>query len=268
MGKKVAKPPSAESVAPSWPPKKTKQTNVGWNSDKVKMSLIPGTIFAAVVISVLYNNYLSNLVNTPLDEPKIIDESSYTAAENLDRFWGSYRPQLYFGLKTRSADPLNVGMMWFNQMARHFSLRHWCDHNDKMAKYGWTAHDGRNFGIHDVYENTENQFHIRNSWVKRHGGKHGGDWTVRTKVSSTLKAEAQRQQLVSIIFYFATEYTNWIKTAKHHISKRYSTFSGETVDAGKFNVRVDVSNEGNPKEIFINRAAGNLSLVDLKVRNF
>ena len=138
MGKKVAKPPSAESNSDAsiWPHKKTTQTNAVSNSDKVKMYLIPGTILAAVSISVLYNNYLSNLVNTPLNEPKIIDEFSYTAAENLDRFWGSYRPQLYFGLKTRSADPLNVGMMWFNQMARQFSLRHWCDHNDKMAKYG------------------------------------------------------------------------------------------------------------------------------------
>ena len=134
-----------------------------------------------------------------------------------------------------------------------------------MAKYGWSAHDGRNFGIHDVYENAENQFHIKNSWVKRHGGKHGGDWTVRTRVESTQKPNAQGKQFVSVIFYFGTEYTNWIKDAKHSNSKAYSTFSGETVDAGKFNVRIDASQEGNPKEVFINRAAGNTSIVHLKV---
>ena len=126
MGKKVAmKPPSSESAtdAPSWPPKKTKQQKSAWNSDRLKMYLIPGTILAAVAISVYYNRYLANLVNTPLNEPKIVDESSYTSVENLDRFWGSYRPQLYFGLKTRSSNPLNVGMMWFNQFGTQFSLR-------------------------------------------------------------------------------------------------------------------------------------------------
>jgi mannosyl-oligosaccharide glucosidase len=44
------------------------------------------------------------------------------------------------------------------------SNRHWCDQNDKLVKYGWVAHDGRNFGIHDIYENVENGFSIRSSW--------------------------------------------------------------------------------------------------------
>ena len=91
-----------------------------------------------------------------------------------------YRPNLYFGLKTRSDDPLNVGMIWWNQFSNKFQMRHACDQGDGLVKYGWIAHDGRNFGIHDIYESPENAFSIRTSWAKRPGGQHGGDWTART----------------------------------------------------------------------------------------
>ena len=30
-----------------------------------------------------------------------------------ERYWGSYRPGVYFGMKTRSAKDINTGLMWF-----------------------------------------------------------------------------------------------------------------------------------------------------------
>lgn len=65
-------------------------------------------------------------------------------------------------------------MMWFNQFNNRFQLRHACDQGDGLSKYGWTVHDGKNFGIHDIYESSENRFQIRNTWVKRLGGSYGG----------------------------------------------------------------------------------------------
>lgn len=129
-----------------------------------------------------------------------------------------------------------------------------------MAKYGWTAHDGRNFGIHDVYENSENSYQIRNSWVKRHGGKHGGDWTVRTNV--TPYKNAIEKQFASVIFYFATDYEGWIKSSSH--KKKYSMISAETVDVGKFTIEIDATSKVNNQKLFINRATGNMSLASLK----
>jgi hypothetical protein len=61
------------------------------NADKYKLAMVPITLMSALVFSWYYNNYLSSLVNKPLDEPRIVDESSYTAPENLDRYWGTYR---------------------------------------------------------------------------------------------------------------------------------------------------------------------------------
>ena len=134
-------------------------------------------------------------------------------------------------------------------------MRHWCDHNDGLAKYGWSQHDGKHFGVHDVYENKQNGFWIRNSWVKRYGGKYGGDWTVRTRVESS-DASNQRPSLVSIIFYFATEYTGWIKSVK--ASSKSHTLSGATNDLGTFKIRI------NTNDLSVDKATGNVSLVHLK----
>ena len=61
------------------------------SSDKTKIYFVLLTLISALVISWYYNQYLSSLVNKPLDEPKIIHESFYTEPENLDRYWGTYR---------------------------------------------------------------------------------------------------------------------------------------------------------------------------------
>ena len=93
------------------------------SSDRNKLFIIPITLILAVIVSWAYNQYLSGLVNRPLNEPRVINESAYKSAENLDRFWGTYRSNLYFGLKTRSPEPLMAGLMWFNQFSSKFQIR-------------------------------------------------------------------------------------------------------------------------------------------------
>jgi mannosyl-oligosaccharide glucosidase len=117
-----------------------------------------------------------------------------------------------------------------------------------MAKYGWTAHDGRNFGIHDLYENQENRFTIRNSWVKRQGGEYGGDWAVKTEVNPFDASEPPK--FVSIFFYFAKSNTGWIRK----INKNKQTLDGETDDVGSFKVRIDLHGNQN---VFLNVASLN-----------
>lgn len=109
------------SKHPKLPPKI--MTEKPSKSEKVKMLLLPAVCVIAIFFSYHNNIWMMDRVKTPLDEPKIIDNASYTAPENLDRLWGSYRSNLYFGLKTRSENPLNVGMMWFNQFSRSFQMR-------------------------------------------------------------------------------------------------------------------------------------------------
>jgi hypothetical protein len=61
------------------------------SSDKFKLILIPTALLTMLFASWYYSIWLASLVNTPLNEPKIIDEKSYKSSDNLDRFWGSYR---------------------------------------------------------------------------------------------------------------------------------------------------------------------------------
>jgi hypothetical protein len=102
---------------------KSKRSNHSAISEQVKIYLIPTVLLLGVAASWYYNTWLAGFVNTPLNEPKIIEESSYKSLENLDRFWGTYRSNLYFGLKTRSESPLMAGMMWFNQFSSNIQIR-------------------------------------------------------------------------------------------------------------------------------------------------
>ena len=78
---------------------------------------------------------------------------------------------------------------------------------------------------------------------------------MRTRVESS-DASNQRPSLVSIVFYFAAEYTGWIKSAK--TTSKSHTLSGETNDLGKFKIRI------NTNDLSVNKATGNVSLVQLK----
>jgi hypothetical protein len=46
--------------------------------------------------------------NIPINLPKLVNEKI------PERFWGTYRSNLYFGLKHRSEKSLSGGLMWFD----------------------------------------------------------------------------------------------------------------------------------------------------------
>jgi mannosyl-oligosaccharide glucosidase len=227
--------------------------------DLPKMMLIPIGITLGFALSWYYNSFQSAQVNTPLNVNRVVDPSSYTSQQNLDRYWGTYRSNLYFGLKTRSENPLNIGMMWFNQFNNKFQIRHGCDQGDGLSKYGWTAHDGRNFGIHDVYESSDNRFQIRNSWVKRSGGSHGGDWTVRTTVEK-FSGDQSPPKFVSVIFYVAKNESGWIKNIERNKGER--TVSGETNDLGSFKVKLSLGDV--KKDVYSDAVTGIADISILK----
>ncbi len=49
-------------------------------------------------------------MSTPFPAPPVTVQSG---PGTWRRFWGSYRPGVYFGLKTRSKADLLAGLMWF-----------------------------------------------------------------------------------------------------------------------------------------------------------
>lgn len=61
--------------------------------------------------------------------------------------WGTYRPQVYFGVRARLPRSPLLGLMWLNP--RTGSVRHACEQGDGLS-YGWERHDGRRFGRQEI----------------------------------------------------------------------------------------------------------------------
>lgn len=87
-----------------------------------------GVVAIGVVSWFVYQGYLETRVNSPLVESKVVFPTSHDFPE---RYWGSFRPGVYFGMKTREPQSLLAGLMWFmpdiaasggNFNLRYFSL--------------------------------------------------------------------------------------------------------------------------------------------------
>jgi Glycosyl hydrolase family 63 N-terminal domain/Glycosyl hydrolase family 63 C-terminal domain len=63
--------------------------------------------------------------------------------------WGSYRPGIYFGMKTRTPMALSTGILWSG--SRKNNLRH--DTNqDELTQFEWVKHDGINYGNQNLID--------------------------------------------------------------------------------------------------------------------
>ncbi|XP_076116788.1 uncharacterized protein LOC143084264 [Mytilus galloprovincialis] len=87
-------------------------------------------------------------------------------------YWGTYRANLYFGMKTRSPKSPVVGLMWFEEIPggknrSKPNIRHWCKPNDGL-RYGWKKHDGKSFGIQEI---VDDKFSLTTSFLKHSKSK-------------------------------------------------------------------------------------------------
>ena len=73
-----------------------------------------GFLIAVIVAGYFWQmKLMKELVITPLNVPNIIDKNSTSPASNPQRFWGSYRSGVYFGMKARSPSSPNFGNVFF-----------------------------------------------------------------------------------------------------------------------------------------------------------
>ncbi|CAH7667012.1 mannosyl oligosaccharide glucosidase-domain-containing protein [Phakopsora pachyrhizi] len=65
-------------------------------------------------------------------------------ATNQSLLWGTYRPNLYFGLKPCHPNSLMTGMIWFatDDYSSFACSRHTCEQGDELGGYGYDKHDG------------------------------------------------------------------------------------------------------------------------------
>ena len=103
--------------------------------------------------------------------------SRFTAEHNASLLWGTYRPGVYFGMRSRTAPTaLVAGLMWTRARpdggVDATTLRHQCE-QDGLERYGFTAHDGRGFGSQPIVDRA-NGVHLTTTFVATPAGGGGG----------------------------------------------------------------------------------------------
>lgn len=73
--------------------------------------------------------------------------------------------------------------MWIGVKDGRYFIRHVCQDSDELKTYGWTNHNGRDYG-HQVL--VDQDMTLATSFFKSKGDDsgYGGDWVVRTEVQN------------------------------------------------------------------------------------
>ncbi|PVF95183.1 glycoside hydrolase [Serendipita vermifera] len=175
--------------------------------------------------------------------------SASTNSEDADKslLWGTYRPNLYFGLKPRLPQSLMSGLMWFgtqdyNQFQK---IRHDCTQSDQLDSYTWTEHDMRQGGV-QVIKDSNNNLDLKIQWLKVPGGQHGGSWAARI-IGKPLRKD--RPLRMSMMYYFGLEglgSLGWDSKQDDDGVTGPIHLSGSTPDLGDFSIRI----EDGPESIY------------------
>ncbi|KAI1887518.1 hypothetical protein AGOR_G00191140 [Albula goreensis] len=174
---------------------------------------------------------LAKRVITLHHSPRVLDDNSTSPAVSPERFWGSYRPQVYFGMKTRSPRSVVTGLMWLRQFSEaDVSLRHTCEQGDRLQGYGWLMHDGLSFGVQEI---RDGDFILTTEFVKRKGGEHGGDWTWR--ITAKQHSSAPQPPVISLLFYAAAD-TQGSLQAHVEDRNRLGSITGSSEELGNFKI--------------------------------
>ncbi|ONK58208.1 uncharacterized protein A4U43_C09F9600 [Asparagus officinalis] len=144
-------------------------------------------------------------VVTPLPAPKMMDLPQFQGEHKESLYWGTYRPNVYLGIRARTPKSLIAGLMWIGIKDGQYFLRHVCQDSDGFSTYGWTDHNGRDYGRQKI---VDQGLSLTTSFLKEkgHGSGYGGDWAVRINVQNEkLSLEEAELTNAHLFFYLADE---------------------------------------------------------------
>lgn len=119
--------------------------------------------------------------------------------------WGTYRPQVYFGVRAALPKSFLSGLLWFSptSLQGFVKARHDSEEGQGVDGYGYTYHDGRSFAIQEIRD-TENNYFLETSWIKTghscdEASPKYGSWAARIK-GTVLDPSESFTHFVSISF--------------------------------------------------------------------
>ncbi|KAG8755563.1 Processing alpha glucosidase I [Ceratobasidium sp. 428] len=152
--------------------------------------------------------------------------------------WGTYRPNLYFGLRPRLPQSLMTGLMWFGtqDFKSLTKTRHACEQGDDLRSYTWTEHDMRQGAI-QVLKDPHNNLELKTEWLKIPGGDHGGSWAARISGKPLDNSTVSRN---SLVFYVGLEGLGGINLETEETEHGYEgsiELAGVTPELGEFSMK-------------------------------
>ncbi|KAL5055444.1 hypothetical protein RYX36_036126 [Vicia faba] len=179
-------------------------------------------------------------VVTPFPAPKIMDLPQFQGEHKESLYWGTYRPHLYLGIRARTPQSLMAGLMWIGVKDGSNHLRHVCRHEDGLSAYGWTKHNGRDYG-HQVL--VDHGLILTTEFLKSNGDSsgYGGDWAVRIGVQiDKSRWNEEVGQGGQLFFYLADEGGNVLDVGREKLNIHESSLlaSGSRTDIGDWQLHL------------------------------
>ncbi|CAI8616993.1 unnamed protein product [Vicia faba] len=179
-------------------------------------------------------------VVTPFPAPKIMDLPQFQGEHKESLYWGTYRPHLYLGIRARTPQSLMAGLMWIGVKDGSNHLRHVCRYEDGLSAYGWTKHNGRDYG-HQVL--VDHGLILTTEFLKSNGdgSGYGGDWAVRIGVQiDKSRWNEEVGQGGQLFFYLADEGGNVLDVGREKLNIHESSLlaSGSRTDIGDWQLHL------------------------------
>ncbi|KAF2534529.1 hypothetical protein F2Q70_00030679 [Brassica cretica] len=179
-------------------------------------------------------------VITPFPAPKLSHLPMFQGDHKESLYWGTYRPQVYFGVRARTPQSLVAGLMWLGDEkddGKHV-MRHFCENSQNLKSFGWAEHNGVDFGRQELLDQ---DMILETSFVKSKERSlgYGGDWSVRINlINKGLNDEVKRT--VHLFFYLTDEGGNVLNLGKNVLDLKESSVlaSGSRADVGKWQMHL------------------------------
>ncbi|CAL5357831.1 unnamed protein product [Camellia sinensis] len=158
-------------------------------------------------------------VVTPFPAPKIMDLPQVITRRACIGELIALTFILEFVRVVRTPQSLVAGLMWLGLKDGRYFMRHVCQDSDELKTYGWTCHNGRDYGRQML---VDQDMTLMTSFLKskEDGSGYGGDWAVRIDVQSEKSKLSEEMQTVHLFFYLADEDGNALSLCRETLNIR------------------------------------------------
>ncbi|ONM35063.1 Mannosyl-oligosaccharide glucosidase GCS1 [Zea mays] len=208
---------------------------------------------------------------TPLPAPRMMDLPQFQNNHKESLYWGTYRPNVYLGIRARTPLSLIAGLMWIGLKNGQYFLRHVCQDSDELRTFGWTAHNGRDYGRQVL---VDHGLFLTTSFLKEKGESsgYGGDWAVRLDANNERSGLSDAEESTThLFFYIADETGNPITMGSYEPSSRGSVLlaSGlhEEIGGWELYLRSEAMQSGNLNLPDITEDSSNIMVYQVSIKS-